>query len=194
VEYVFLADEEVKYIQSAKIDYVITQLQMATSSIEANSTSLNGYKLYFINPTKELFFVIQDSSVMSTNDYFNYTNTSTGGGPQLVNFQLQFNGEDIISPTVADNTYLGYLQFLNNHTRLPDVSFYNYSFSIDPENYLPTGQVNMSRIMNQNIWINLTPSTVSRNFRIYGVSYNILRIQNGLGGCLFIDNNKSLIG
>ena len=188
VEYVFLADEEIKHIQGAKIDYVITQLQLASTIIPAGALQLSSYKLNFINPTKELYFVIQDSNVVSTNDYYNYLNTSTGG-QQLVNLELQFNGEDIISSTVADALYLGKVQFMNNHTRLPNLQIYNYSFAIDPENYLPTGQVNMSRIMNQNIWINLTSNPNSRNIRVYAKSYNILRVQNGLAGVLFIDNN-----
>jgi hypothetical protein len=191
VEYVFLAEEEVKYIQGAKIDYVITQIQMASVGVLSNTTTLNGYKLYFINPVKELFFVIQDTTAVTNNDYFNYFNNSTSS-QQLVNLQLQFNGENNIDPTVADDLYLGYVQFMNNHTRVPQLGFYNYSFSIDPENYLPTGQVNMSRIMNQNLWLNLTPNTSSRTVRVYAVSYNILRVQNGLGGALFIDNNTSV--
>jgi hypothetical protein len=188
VEYVFLADEEVKYIQSAKIDYVITQLQMASVVIPAGITELSGYRTYFINPTKEMFITIQDSNVLAINDYFNYLNTSTGT-EQLVNLELQFNGEDIISSTIADNLYLGKVQFFNNHTRLPNMAIYNYSFAIDPENYLPTGQVNMSRIMNQNFWINFTPNPNTRNVNIYTKSYNILRVQNGLAGVLFMDNN-----
>ena len=188
VEYVFLADEEVQYIQSAKVDYVITQLQRTSVQIPANVSSLNGYRLYFINPVKEMFFTIQDSNVLATNDYWNYYNTSTGDD-QLVNLQFQFNGENFISSTVADALYLGRVQFLNNHTRLPNLAIYNYSFAIDPENYLPTGQVNMSRIMNQNLWLNLTPNPKSRTVNIYAKAYNILRVQNGLAGVLFMDNN-----
>jgi hypothetical protein len=199
VEYVFLADEEVQYIQNAKIDYVITQLQMASVVIPAGDTELVGYRTYFINPTKEMFITIQDSNVLATNDYYNYFNTSQPtftnylsvitGTEQLVNLELQFNGENIISPAIADNLYLGKVQFLNNHTRLPNMPIYNYSFAIDPENYLPTGQVNLSRIMNQNFWINFTPNTNSRNVNIYTKSFNILRVQNGLAGVLFMDNN-----
>ena len=134
--------------------------------------------------------MIQDSAVSATNDYYNYVNSSTGSD-QLIHLELQFNGEDMISQTVADALYLGKLQFLNNHTRFPSAmpTVYNYSFAIDPENYLPTGQVNMSRIMNQNIWMSLTPSSAVRNVRIYAKAYNILRIQNGLAGVLFMDNN-----
>jgi len=188
VEYVFLADEEVNYIQNGKIDYVITQLQLASTTIPVSADSLDGYKLNFINPVKELYFLIQDSNVVPINDYWNYLNTTTGGY-QMINLELQFNGEDIISPTVADALYLNRVQFMNNHTRVPDMSIYNYSFAIDPENYLPTGQVNMSRIMNQNLWINLTPNPNICNIRVYAVAYNILRVQNGLAGVLFIDNN-----
>jgi len=188
VEYVFLGDEEVRYIQSAKVDYVITQLQRASVQIPATVTALNGYRLYFINPVKEMFFTIQDSNVAATNDYWNYYNTSTGG-QQLVDLDFQFNGEDFISSTVADALYMGRVQFLNNHTRLPDMAIYNYSFAIDPENYVPTGQVNMSRIANQNLWLNLTPDPNARTVTIYAKAYNILRVQNGLAGVLFMDNN-----
>jgi hypothetical protein len=188
VEYVFLGDEEVRYIQSAKVDYVITQLQRASVQIPATVTALNGYRLYFINPVKEMFFTIQDSNVLATNDYWNYYNTSTGG-QQLVDLDFQFNGEDFISSTVADALYMGRVQFLNNHTRLPDMAIYNYSFAIDPENYVPTGQVNMSRIANQNLWLNLTPDPNARTVTIYAKAYNILRVQNGLAGVLFMDNN-----
>jgi hypothetical protein len=188
VEYVFLGDEEVRYIQGAKVDYVITQLQRASVQIPATVTALNGYRLYFINPVKEMFFTIQDSNVLATNDYWNYYNTSTGG-QQLVDLDFQFNGEDFISSTVADALYMGRVQFLNNHTRLPDMAIYNYSFAIDPENYVPTGQVNMSRIANQNLWLNLTPDPNARTVTIYAKAYNILRVQNGLAGVLFMDNN-----
>jgi len=191
VEYVFLADEEVKYIQNAKLDYVITQLQLSSTVLQPGQNELVAYRSYFINPVKELFFTIQDSSVLATNDYFNYYNTSQPAGTeQLIDLELQFNGEDIISKTVADNLYLGKVQFLNNHTRLPNLAIYNYSFSIDPENYLPTGQVNMSRIINQNFFMNFTPNPLySRTVNMYAKSYNILRVQNGLAGVLFMDNN-----
>ena len=191
VEYVYLGDEEINYIQKSKIDYVITQLQLNETVVPPNVTQVSNWQLYFINPVKEMFFLIQDSNVVtSNNDYFNYYNNDNGQD-QLVNVQLQFNWENMLDPTVSDSLYLGNVQFMNNHTRMPNANMriYNYSFSIDPENYLPTGQVNFSRILNQLLTINLTPSTRQRNVRVYAKSYNILRIQNGLAGCLFMDNN-----
>lgn len=190
VEYVFLGDDEINYIKDAKIDYVVTQLQRFEIVVPPNISVINGVKLNFINPVKEMFFLIQDSNVVTTNDYFNFYNTETGTD-QLVNLDFQLNGEDIISDSVASALYMRQVQFFRNHTRLPNpnMAIYNYSWSLDPENYLPTGQVNMSRVNNQNIWMNLTPSTQQRNVRIYAKSYNILRFQYGLGGVLFMDNN-----
>jgi len=78
---------------------------------------------------------------------------------------------------------------MNRHTRVPTRLFYTYSFALDPENYLPTGQVNMSRIQNKLLTLNLTSSTEARNIRVYAKSYNILRVQEGLAGVLFIENN-----
>jgi hypothetical protein len=169
------------------VDYVITQIQMARDVIPAGTTSLP-MRLEFINPVKEMFFVIQDRLVLQNNDYFNFTNTSTGTD-QLVKLELQFNGETMVSESLASSLFLGYLQYLNNHTRTPDVKVYNYSFATDPENDLPTGQVNMSRIYNKNLYLTLTANQVERDVRVYAKSYNILRIQNGLGGVLFMDNN-----
>jgi hypothetical protein len=190
VEYVFLGDDEINYIKDAKIDYVVTQLQRFEIVVPPNISVINGAKLNFINPVKEMFFLIQDSNVLATNDYFNFYNTETGTD-QLVNLDFQLNGEDIISDSVASALYMRQVQFFRNHTRLPNpnMAIYNYSWSLDPENYLPTGQVNMSRVNNQNIWMNLTPSTQQRSVRIYAKSYNILRFQYGLGGVLFMDNN-----
>jgi hypothetical protein len=185
VEYVFLGDDEISLIQNAKIDYVITQLQQYQGVIPPGVT-LWPARLEFINPVKEMFMVIQDQSVLQNNDWFNFKNTFTNMD-QLASLRLDFNGETIISDVIADELYLSILQFMNNHTRVPEIYVYNYSFSIDPENYLPTGQVNMSRIYNKNMYLTTTPNPGARNIRIYAKSYNILRIQNGLAGVLFMD-------
>jgi hypothetical protein len=187
VEYVFLGDDETALIQNAKIDYVITQVQMARDVIPPGETSWP-MRLEFINPVKEMFFVIQDHLVLQNNDYYNFKNTSTNLD-QLDTLRLDFNGETIISDQIADELYLSILQFMNCHTRVPDIYVYNYSFAIDPENYLPTGQVNMSRIYNKNLYLTLTANPNQRDVRVYAKSYNILRIQNGLAGVLFMDNN-----
>lgn len=196
VEYVFLSDEENEYLKSRNIDYVITQLQLARGVIPAGET-VSRFYLDFINPVKELFFVIQNKSVVSSNvysgnDWFNYKNpqkTSNIKDHQLDKLQFNFNEETYLDSEVADASFLYAIQPMTRHTRVPSRLIYNYSFALNPENYLPTGQVNMSRIQHKLLTIHTTPNTEERDIRIYARSYNILRIANGLAGILFIDNN-----
>ena len=186
VEYVFLNDDEKLYMQNSRIDYVITQLQMHEDIVPANTTE-HIMRLDFINPVKELYIVIQNTPV--DNDYFNYTNPESNDNQHLSSVQLDFNNETFIDPTVADTIFMYAIQPMNRHTRVPGRLFYTYSFSLDPENYLPTGQINMSRIQNKLLTLNLNNSSYERHIRVYAKSYNILRVQEGLSGVLFIENN-----
>jgi hypothetical protein len=76
VEYIFLSSGEMSYLKSKPFDYVVTQLQLSRFTMAANVTSAQ-MLLQFTNPVKELYVVIQDSTV--GNDLFNFKNTSTGG-------------------------------------------------------------------------------------------------------------------
>jgi Major capsid protein N-terminus/Large eukaryotic DNA virus major capsid protein len=189
IEYVYLGDDEKMLIKKSSIDYVITQVQRDQCVVSPNVTEIVNWQLKFINPVRELFFLIQDAHAIATNDYFNYYNSQTSD-EQLVNLRFQFNGEDIIPRTAGTALYLGQKHFLEHHTRVPNANMrvYNYSFALQPEVYLPTGQVNFSRIKDQTVTINLTPSTDTRYIRVYARSYNILHIQNGLAGLKFISN------
>jgi hypothetical protein len=195
-EYIFLSDAELNHFRTSKIDYVISQLQLARFNMAENALTQQ-VALKFLNPVKELFFVIQnsefvESNISTGNDWFNYNNLENLRAPlyeQLSNLRLDLNGETIIPSEVADAVYLRGIQPMLSHTRGPNRRFYIYSFALDPENHLPTGQVNMSRIVNQLLSITSTPNTKQRNVRVYALNYNVLRIHNGLAGVIFNDNN-----
>jgi hypothetical protein len=184
IEYVFLSDEEMNHLKSKKFDYVITQLQVSRFKMNPNVTTAQ-MLLQFINPVKEMFIVIQDDDV--GNDLFNFKNTSTNSD-QLSTMELSFNGETRLSKDIANAMYLRFVQPLACHTRTPSRYLYNYSFALRPEEAFPTGQVNMSRIQSKLLDLKTTPSTRTREVRIYAVSYNVLRVNSGLAGVLFNDN------
>lgn len=191
VEYVFLGSEEVDYMRNTRLDYTITQLQLAQTTIEPGNNNPK-FRLEFTNPVKELYVVVQNQSNVQANDWFNFTNSENLDnlqGHQLLSIQLDFNGETYLDSSVADTAFMYAIQAMNRHTRVPDRFVYTYSFALDPENYIPTGQVNMSRIQNKLVTLNLSDCTDTRKVRIYAKSYNVLRIENGLAGVLFIDNN-----
>ena len=78
---------------------------------------------------------------------------------------------------------------MKHHTGRPDpgYEFYMYSFALKPEEYYPTGQLNMSRIIHKKLDVELaeTSSTRNINVHIYALNYNILHIQSGLAGLKF---------
>ena len=196
VDYVFLAEEESTFFSTNRLDYLITQLQ----GVEVNIPSAADFTIipkqirtFFNNPVKEFFMTVQerinrppnpsDASTL-TNDYFNYK--SSTGLDTLNTFELLFNGEPRIPRDVANGFYLRTVQPLQAHTKIPERFIYNYSFSIDPENYAPTGQVNFSRIKDILFNMYLNPANgQDRTIRIYVKNYNVLRIESGLSGVLF---------
>lgn len=208
VEYVFIQPEEQNFFKSVELNYLITQVQRSVSVIK-NTTLNPSFRLNFVNPVKEMFFAVQNSNVIESNNItgnqtFNFTNefNNFNSNTQLENLQLEFNGQPIIEREIANSIFMFAVQPLLNHTRQPKTShkriFFSYSFAIDPESADPTGQINMSRIQNQYLYLNLMgktdggpnlPPGTTRHVKVYAKSYNILRIKNGLAGLLFIDNN-----
>ena len=101
------------------------------------------------------------------------------------NIALSFNGQDFLSRQVVDASYLQYVEAFNNFLFAPRRKFYLFSFARDPMNPRPTGSINMSRIKDKVLEITTTPYSNTRNIRVYAISYNLLRIENGLAGLLF---------
>ena len=197
VEFVQLSDEENEYIANRSIDYVISQVQLSRFVINKNETK-SSVLLGFVNPVKELFIVIQNQDIVTTgkNDWFNFKNSQNSTFPkyeQLDSLELYFNGEPKLTSDVATSLYLRYVHPIQFHTRVPEErAVYNYCFAIDPESHVPTGQVNMSRILNKLLKITTTSNTKDRDVRIYAVCHNILRINSGLAGLLFTGSTTSL--
>ena len=196
VDYVNLTDEEASVFIDNSFDYLITQIQ----GVETFANNTDNFteipkqiRTNFNNPVKEIYMIIQDdnkrprnlaTATTLLNDYFNYKSPSNEDN--LKKLELLFNGECRISPDVADSFYLRTVQPMQCHTKIPERYTYCYSFSLDPENYAPTGQVNMSRIKDTLFNVYLNPvQNQSKQIRIYVKNYNVLRIQGGLAGVLF---------
>jgi hypothetical protein len=141
--------------------------------------------LNFSHPVRELFFVSQSEEAVRANHPNRY-NTIT-------NVKLKFNNEVVFD---RDRKFLVYEQALKYHVSPPEYvagtnykqsEFGMYSFSLNPEVYYPTGQVNMSRISHKLLTIQINPLNANdnNNTRVYAVNYNILRVNAGLAGLKF---------
>jgi hypothetical protein len=175
---VYVTKAERDYFKTAKIDYLthtIQRLQFTTGANITKSTFLSE----FTRPVKELYWVIQTDGAAA----YDYTNL---GAEQLVSLRLQFNGVDVILPEIGTPLFLRTIQGLESHTRVPDRSFYAYTFALDPEHPTqPTGSVNMSALTRQMHTLELSPCAFSRQVRVYAVTHNVVRIANGSAMSLF---------
>jgi hypothetical protein len=178
-EFIFLTNNEVNFLRSRPIDYVITQLQMSQFVMKAGQNK-RSVMLNFSHPVKELYFVSQSEEAVRDNDPHYYN--------EIKNIQLRFNNEIVFN---QDSKFINYEQSLRHHVNAPSAAdtakFATYSFALRPEVHYPTGQVNMSRIFHKLLTIEIDPvnDVDNNNTRVYALNYNILRIDSGLAGLKF---------
>ena len=178
IEYTYLSHYEVNFIKETPQTFIFEQIQRIEFFAPVG-LNLVTCPLQFVNPVKEMFIVIQNSSARG------YDYTTDGSTDQLNNLTLLFNTTERISATIGTPIFLRNIQALEFHTRIPDRLFYMYSFSLDPEQDEPTGHVNFSRIPNQTLIINMNTSTDNRTIVIYAVNYNFLAIEKGHAPVMF---------
>lgn len=175
VEYGFLSENETKWMNNNRLEYLITQSQAVSFVLEPGFAT-GVFSLPFLNPVRELYIVIQNAGQAP----YDFSNNG------LLNLGLKFNGQEFLSRQVVDSQYLQYVQTFQKYNVTPVRSFYVYAFANDPMNPRPTGQVNMSRIKDISLELTLNPlAASSRLLRVYAMNYNILRIENGLAGLMF---------
>ena len=200
VEMVSLDEEEKQMLLSKKIDYIITQIQESTDQIP-QSPSINPvlvkHKLNFKNPVKELYFIIQEirNSVVSShfvspldydhaeqildNEYISHEH--------LRNIEIKLDDSIILDKVTGNVINLRAVQSGIHHSRTQLFKrFYSYSFALEPERWYPTGQRNFSLIKEQILTLTLnSQEDRKRELRVLGLSYNILRVENGIAQTLF---------
>lgn len=194
-EIVFLDNEERKMIRNRKIDYTITQIQQNIFSIPLGMDEFK-CKTSFINPVKEMYFIIQRENKKTASDFvypFDYDNLSFSQNNKMILYEqlkhltLHLNTEEVINETTGNYIFLKAVQSAIHHSRCQLMRrFYSYSFSLEPEKHYPTGQVNFSLVKDQIINLSLNESAAhSREFRVYALSYNILRVSEGFAKTIF---------
>ena len=129
-------------------------------------TALSFADLQLLGPVKE-FYVTGNSSPSNVFQYSNLNNkvslTITGG-------------EQILTPDVGTNKALDTITIFQTHTTLPVRNVSVIPFEINPESREPNGTVNFSRLQYQ---------MLSNGSSIWATSYNILKIDSGIGGLEF---------
>ncbi len=200
-EMISLDKDEKRKLKKERKDYVITQIQESRDIIAQGTPGDNSivdfkHRLQFINPIKELFFVIQRKRKVVEGFFispFNYDSPHMIIDNIYTNFEnlksLEFNLGDstILNEQTGNAINLRAVQSGIHHSRTQLFRrYYSYSFALEPERWYPTGQVNFSLIKDQILKLKLYPDTsAERELRVYAHSYNILRVENGTAKTIF---------
>lgn len=191
--YVFLSQDERKLYARMPHEYLIeqvqTQLEAVPSSQSVNATLTRKFTLTLSQPVKELMWVFQDaggtvSDTVTGNNWFCYDIPGRESEEIFQFAKIQMNGHDRIAERPA--RYFRLAQPWIHHTRVPTKKVHSYSFSLHPEGTgNPSGAANFSRIDSAQLYVQFNTNITAGRLRIHAVSYNILRIAQGLSGVLF---------
>lgn len=201
VDYVYLDTDERRRFAQVSHEYLIEQLQFTGSeSVSANATTAR-IRLNFNHPVKELVWVHRrtenaTANTRTGNQWFNFsdqTSIQVGDDNQTVSpgtvtdllstAKLLLNGHDRFATRKAG--YFRMVQPWQHHTRIPGKHVYVYSFGLKPEEDQPSGTVNMSRIDNATLELNLVANADSQEVLVYAPNYNVFRIMSGMGGLAY---------
>ena len=122
------------------------------------------------------------------NDVFNYTNSFDydQGNDIFKKGTILLNHNERVSERYSN--YFNLIQPFQHHNTSPSKGISSYSFSLNPTANQPSGSCNFSKIDEAKLQLHLD-KLISYKYpakiRIYGLSYNIFRIVNGLGGLAF---------
>jgi hypothetical protein len=161
--YVYLDTQEREFFASNPQNMIITQVQKATASL----TKIQ--ELNFNHPVKYLA-----AGKASALEILNDDNK----------LKLQINGTDVADFKFADPNFSHIPLYFNTTNAAKPATvktLFVYPFCLDTGKLQPTGSLNFSRLDSARI----VNDTRDCDDDIYAVNYNILRVENGMGGLLY---------
>ena len=161
--YVYLDTQEREHFASTPQNMIITQVQKATASL----TKIQ--ELNFNHPVKYLA-----AGKASALEILNDDNK----------LKLQINGTDVADFKFADPNFSHvplYFNTTNSAKPATVKTLFLYPFCLETGKLQPTGTLNFSRLDSARI----VNDTRDCDDDIYAVNYNILRVENGMGGLLY---------
>ena len=166
-QFIHLDTDERSALSSTPQNMLITQTQKAIAS-GSKTQELN-----FNHPIKCL--VAADGSTLAI-------------AADANKMKLQINGTDVTDFKYVDPHYTAVTSYYHTTSSKADVAvsgendkFFLYPFCLDTSKVQPTGSLNFSRLDSAR----LVNDTANSSDDIYAVNYNILRIENGMGGLMY---------
>ncbi|ABT16640.1 hypothetical protein ATCV1_Z506L [Acanthocystis turfacea chlorella virus 1] len=202
-DYVFLDKPERTYFAQAPHEYNIEQVQLNTLNPLFSETGVTpqSIDLNFNHPTRYMLWVYKTNlhGIYTTSN--NQFETNDGYAP-LDTAILRINGIDRFSE--RPGSYFNLVQTTQAVHQAPSAGIYMYSFGVNANDADSAGTMNFSRVDMATLSLtnkqasattiadvldtSTTLSTALTKFTkvsIFAVNFNVLRIQDGMGGVLF---------
>jgi len=163
-QFIHLDTDERTALSSTPQNMIITQTQKAIAS------SSRIQELSFNHPMKYLVAKLAIGGL------------ATAGNK----IKLQINGTDVTDFKDADPHFTAIPTYYHTQSSVSAANGHNIAtllvpFCIDTSKLQPTGSLNFSRLDSARI----VSDTQASESDIYGVNYNVLRIENGMGGLMY---------
>jgi hypothetical protein len=160
-QFIHLDTDERTNLSSTPQNMIVTQTQKAIAS-KGKIQELN-----FNHPMKYLI------ATKSTN--FHAT------GSNLTKLKLQINGTDVTDAQNYEPHFSTAPIYYHTQSSTVDAGTLLVPFCLDTTKIQPTGSLNFSRLDSARLVSDNLPFTED----LYGINYNILRIENGMGGLMY---------
>lgn len=199
--YIYLDTTERTFFATKNQEYLVEQV------VKFSYDDLAKYNMLEIdvhNPVKEFIWTLSRNDKGQHNRWFDFTDwdtlkinekpkitdtrdlsESSVNGEILRTAKFMFNGVD--RQETKDNYYYSVIQPYQHHTQIPKTGVYNYSFSLTPESFQPSGACNFSRINKIQMYMELIEPSGDYKYEmnLYAVNYNLLNVTAGLAGLKF---------
>ncbi len=157
--FIFLDTEEREMFASREHNYLIHQVQ---KSVAANSKV---HELNFNHPIKLIASADNTGLVSNTNKV-----------------KLQINGTDVADYKFARPHFTQVASYYHApYSASNSNEYFLYPFCLETSKLQPTGSLNFSRLDSARIMCESSNSDKD----VYAVNYNVLKIQNGMGGLMY---------
>lgn len=208
IEYVYLDSNERKKFARAAHEYLIEQVQI---NYETGLTdNLLTMSLSFSNPCKGIVWVLQrENSLLNIDNtqkclWTDYTleNANISDSYDINNETIIINKSKnpILNSSITlekydrviklDSNYFNYVEPYIHLKNSPKEGINSYWFSIFPLEHQPSGTCNCGYIKNIQLKCEIDPYFMNVNdtytLIVYALSYNVLRIVNGIGNVAYI--------
>lgn len=201
VDYIYLDREErTKFFQN-KHNYLVEQVYFSNPRYLTNKYNRNSLEI--VNPCKYFVFMGQVKYFLNANVNYLFNYNTLFFNPETTNQIIKFLYKPVIANTsfslnssVATDLldmkyYSTYSPFIHFPMTYKTNGFGLGSFSLYPDNLQPSGSCNMSSFYTFDINTYFNSIDIDYNnyvFKAYTVTYNYLRIVNGVAAPIFTSN------